>query len=79
MALCQGDRGRAGDSHYVLGGTHTLPRNDSNTTKGLALVVADAQGVAIMARDAYGIGNQGADISPPRWSQVHGGSKPPVQ
>jgi hypothetical protein len=36
----------------IQDGTHMFPQNYSETSMGLALVAADAQGKAIMARDA---------------------------
>jgi hypothetical protein len=60
-------------------GTRTFPRNYSETSVGLALVAADAQGKAIMARDACGLGNPGADISPVRWRWGHDRKKPPEE
>jgi hypothetical protein len=61
----------------IAAGPHTYPSNYSETGVGVALVAADAQGDAIVAKDAYGLGDPETDVSPARWSLSHGGKRPP--
>jgi hypothetical protein len=60
----------------VRSGARYCEQNQCNAPMGQCAIAGTAEGLPLMTADEYGIGNADANISPPRWSQVHDGAHP---
>jgi hypothetical protein len=58
----------------VQSGAHFYQQNMCETPMGPCVIAVDVMGSPLMTADAYGVGNTSTQISPPRWSALHGGA-----